>query len=340
MDFTTKLRQERSNQYSGKVNIRAVRVLKHHHFYVVPRFLDGDQPKEYIRAYFHERGRRQAGRPRCWPGYFAKFGGKSYPHESVIEFLINQVGIALGLNMNEVELVMVNGHLRFLSKDFVGRGQKLVHGIEILAEYFEDRTFVEEINANRKTRREYLTFDEVEQAIIHVYPKASAHLLAELVKLITFDAVVGNNDRHFHNWGVIDFVERVEGQNVKFAPVYDSARALLWNKKTDAVRQMLRKNLTGDRQIHHFVNKTKPRFSPPNEPKADHFQLIRYLSRYNTTYRDIIDSLLTHDIEQAALETLRSFAQPLLCDERCQMMEKVLTLRFQTCRKFLSDESL
>ncbi len=47
-----------------------------------------------------------------------------------------------------------------MSKDFIERGKtKLIHGVEILHEYFEDKDFVDKINEDRKQRRELLTFD-------------------------------------------------------------------------------------------------------------------------------------------------------------------------------------
>ena len=98
--------------------------------------------------------------------------------------------------MNQVRLVIINGQVRFLSQDFLMPGQKLVHGVEILAEYFQDRGFVEEINKDRKTRREFFTFEEVNEAIKYVYPLGHDIIMLDLVKMIVFDAIVGNNDRH------------------------------------------------------------------------------------------------------------------------------------------------
>ena len=44
----------------------------------------------------------------------------------------------MGLNMNRTQLAFVNGQIRFLSENFLSKNNKLIHGIEILAEYFEE----------------------------------------------------------------------------------------------------------------------------------------------------------------------------------------------------------
>jgi hypothetical protein len=51
--------------------------------------------------------------------------------------------------------------------------------------------------------------------------------LAEFTRLLAFDVIVGNNVRHFYKWGV---VLDVEGRcQLRFSPIYDTARALYRN---------------------------------------------------------------------------------------------------------------
>lgn len=310
-------------------------MLKERHYFPIDILLDGDQPKEYIKAYFYYKNCPRASKPWNWDGYFAKFGGKSYPHESITEYLINKIGNWLGLPMNETRLIIANGQIRFLSKDFIGEGQKLVHGIEILAEYFEDRAFVDEINEDRKSRREYLTFDVVERAVRYVYPIAHDHILSSLIELITFDAIVGNNDRHFYNWGVIDRVARVDADVVRFSPIYDSARALLWNRTKESILRMHGQYINGSDELDRFILKSKPRFSFTNNPKANHFELLKYLSGYSDKYRDTISNLVDKELEREVLNRLQEKAYLFLCRERCILMEAILRKRFSECRKSL-----
>ena len=155
--FAKKLRAENSVQSSGKINLKSIPHLKENHYYIIDIPLDGEAPKQYIKAYFYYKNCPRKSKPSNWHGFFAKYGRKSYPPESVIEYLINKIGESLGLKMNRTRLVVANNQIRFLSQDFLKKGQKLIHGIEILAEYFEDKEFVDQINKDKKNRREYLT---------------------------------------------------------------------------------------------------------------------------------------------------------------------------------------
>lgn len=333
----SKLRIEKSVQDSGSISISSIPNLKNENYYLVDVPLDGDAPKQYIKAYFYYYNCPRKSRPKNWDGYYAKFGGKSYPHESVMEFGINKIGEALGLNMNETFLVTANEQIRFLSKDFIMRGRKkLIHGVEMLHEYFEDKDFIDEINEDRKNRRELLTFDVIESAFQHVHPKQCTELLLELVKLITFDAIVGNNDRHFYNWGVIGNIKYESNKKVHFAPIYDTARGLLWNKVESKVIEMYKQYKNGHKvEIEAFIRKSRPRFSFDGNSKANHFELIEYLAKRKPEYKTVISNLIDTETEKSVYLKLNSEVFRYLSNERSFLVSEILKLRFNKLRELI-----
>src|SRR5689334_16515143 len=128
-----KLRVESSENDSGKfLNLFSIPLIKETEYFVKNYKLDGDAPKQFIKVYEYcpDSGIRK-NNPESWVPYIAKTAEKWYPHESVIEFMINRIGQALGLNMNEIRLARVNGQVRFLSKFFRNSSEILIHGAEI-----------------------------------------------------------------------------------------------------------------------------------------------------------------------------------------------------------------
>lgn len=337
IDFKTKLRKELSKQKSGELLLSHFENLKKENYYIVDVPLDGEAPKQYIKAYFYYKNCPRKAKPANWDGYYAKFGGKSYPHESLIEFSMNIIGQALGVKMNEMRLAVINGQLRFLSKDFIESGQRLIHGIEILAEYFEDKQFVDDINKDRKIRREYLTFDEVEKAIHHVYPGECSILCSDLVKMLTFDALAGNNDRHFYNWGVIGSSRRREKEVVRFAPVYDSARGMFWNDTQEKLEERYQQYMKNPLQMDAYLERTKPRFSFEGNSSANHFDLMQYLIEYSVTYKEIITYLCSVEKEEAVLSQLQSKVFPFFSKERIFLTTMAIERRFQRVRSLLEN---
>lgn len=239
--------------------------------------------------------------------------------------------------MNETKLVTAEGQIRFLSKDFINQGKKkLIHGVQILHEYFEDKEFVDNINEDRRQRRELLTFDVIEEAMLHVHPVQGNELLVELVKLITFDAIVGNNDRHFYNWGVIGDIKSNYNKKVEFSPIYDTARGLLWNTVESQIQQMYKQYKNGSKdQILAFLKKSKPRFSFIGNPKANHFELIEHLIGYKTEYKEAIARLISPESQKCAIFKLKETIFRYFSSERCYLIVEILNLRFEQLRKYI-----
>ncbi len=111
-----KLRIEKSIECSGRLlSTYRIPLLKEDDYSVKDDELDGDAPKQFIRAYFYEQdGSVRKSSPSSWPKYIAKTAEKWYPHESVIEYMINRIGQELGLKVNDVKLVRANSQIRFL----------------------------------------------------------------------------------------------------------------------------------------------------------------------------------------------------------------------------------
>ncbi len=334
MKNQTKLRVESYKQQSGYVNLKEIEVLKRKNYKVLDIIPDGEAPKQIIKAYFYKEGKIHKSKPENWDLFFAKFGSKSYPHESVVEFAINKIGEYLGLKMNESKIIQVNGQLRFLSKNFLKQGQKLIHGIEILAEYFEDRQFVEDINVNKKERRKYFTFEEVENAVNFIFPNDSKMILNEFVQLLTYDAIVGNNDRHFYNWGIIGQVKKEKSKQMHLTPIYDTARALFWNDTDEKVKKIFNLYQKKQDSLDSYIRDSYPRVSLENNYNASHFDLIVSLSK-NYEYKTIISNLVSMSVTTNLLHRFDSELRKFFIYERSELMCIVLQKRIEKIKEII-----
>ncbi|SDW84979.1 HipA-like C-terminal domain-containing protein [Hydrobacter penzbergensis] len=325
------LRVEKSKACS-LVNEYAISLLKEDEYLVKNYELDGDAPKQFIKAYFYEEGSTvRKSSSSSWHSYIAKTAEKWYPHESVIEYMINRIGQVLGLNMNDIRLVRANGQIRFLSKYFLKKNDKLIHGAEICGEHLGDQLMAQEIANNKTTSRELFTFEFIKDSIRSVFPESFDNLLVELVKMITFDALVGNNDRHFYNWGVID-TKKKTSKLPTFAPIYDSARGLLWNLNDENIKHFLNVHKNGGKKVVNYIEEASPRISIEGNTQANHFQLINFLKKYNSEYPEIVNELANAENEENVLKMLRSEFFPLFISQRSEIITLILETRFKKIR--------
>lgn len=314
-------------------NERTIELLKEKHYCVEDRLLDGDAPKQFIRVYGYiaDSGIHRKN-PKTWIPYIAKTAEKWYPHESVIEFMINRIGQVLELNMNEVELYRINGQIRFLSRYFLRSNETLTHGAEICGEYLDDIPFAKEIANEKKSSRELFTFQFIEKAMVAKFGQESSTLMAEIVRMIIYDGLVGNNDRHFYNWGVITNTKKLNTVP-RFAPLYDSARGLLWNNSDGWIVKNLKAMSQNGKKIEHYIHDACPRISIENDSGINHFGLINYLKNYNKEYGIFIKEMSTLNNEDNIIEMLKREFFPFFITERCKLIEYIVRKRFKIIRE-------
>lgn len=332
VDFKTKLRIERSAHCSGIIlNEHEILSVKEKHYFVVPIALDGDAPKEFIRLYhFCEDSGVRKQNLDTWNSYIAKTAEKWYPHESIVEYMINRIGQVLDLRINETALFRINTQIRFLSKYFLKKNELLIHGAEICGGYLNDDAFAEEIANNQKESRELFTFEFLTNAIKYVFPNNFNELLDDLVRLITFDAIIGNNDRHFYNWGVITNTKKNK-QIPQLAPIYDSARGLFWNESDDNIK-IIKANLKSNNRFETYLKNACPRISIEGNSKINHFGLIDYLKNNNEHYKVIIENMASFSNEKLIYCMLKKEFERFFITERNEMILLLLKERFKKVR--------
>ena len=336
-DFKKKLKKEVSENVSGTIlNISKIPILKESNYCIIPFNLDGDAPKRFIKAYFYESGKVYKSKYETWNAYIAKSAQKWYPIESIIEYLLNQIGDSLGLKMNSTRLSRINGQIRFLSKYFLdSKNEKLVHGAEICGEYLEDSYLAQQIAEDRGSARELFTIEFIIEAINTVFKECCQDIIEALVEMIVFDAIVGNNDRHFYNWGVIKQIKTGEIKP-KFSPIYDTARGLLWNWNDDLVKIQYQNLQTGGEKIEKYINKACPRISIDGNSNVNHFDLVHYIWLNFENYRGKISNLLSLNNENDVITLYNTDFKQYFIHERNELVRYILKERFQRLRKIIN----
>ena len=333
-NLKSRLRIEQSMHCSGTVyNDKDIPVLKEKNYFVEDFDLDGDAPKQFIRLYqFKESSGVFRNNLKTWEPYIAKTAEKWYPHESIIEYMINKIGQTLGLRLNEVELLRINGQIRFLSKYFLKKNEVLIHGAEICGGYLNDQVLADQIANDPKDSRELFTFEFICKAIINTFGDNSKDIISDLVRLIAFDAITGNNDRHFYNWGVITTTKKSKIPP-KLAPIYDSARGLLWNESDESLVNTQQTLRTGGKKIEKYLINAMPRISIEGDSKINHFGLVEFLKSHNNEYRLLIDEISSEENEKKVVSMLKTDFFRYFSNERKELILLILISRFKKVRE-------
>lgn len=329
-------------KYSGfEPREGAVKVIRKECFqYVDLGTIIGDAPKCMIALYDYERkGKVRKSNPKTWRKYIAKSARKWYPNESITEHLINELGRALGFEMANSCLRRINNQIWFLSEYFLNEKETLYHGADLYARYFNnDKQFVDNIQDDNKVDdQDYFTVQLVEEVFKDNFGKESESLFEDYIKMLIFDGITGNNDRHAYNWGIITSIHT--NQQKRFSPIYDSARGLFWNtsdKRVSEVMNQMEKN-PNNKFLEKYVLNSRPKIGWEDKKSLSHIELLKliYDSETGISKKDFV-YLVSEDNLNKCIYVINNNFNRLLSVERRKLIVKCLKLRFESINELFN----
>jgi hypothetical protein len=276
--------------------------------------------------------------------YIAKLGGKNGETEVITEYVIHLIGRSLGIKVADAQIAVFRGRLRFLSRYFLDprKPEELIHGVQLFRELY-DETAVKAVLGDELSEQAMFSVQAVKAAFGAHYLHYGSHIEDELfdgfVSMLTHDAMIGVQDRHHENWGVI--VQRGFGSDApRFAPLYDSARGLFCN---ETEMQLLRFLGTGGSQrLDGFVARSRPLIGFTGLNPVDgrkyltHTQLLTAVFHEYPKQRErILSTLASYDWEGVRDEILKQLA-PACSSRRTTLILTCLRRRIRALQRHLA----
>ena len=119
---------------------------------------------------------------------------KDYKTEFWSEIIASEIGNALGFNVLKYDIALHGNEIGCISKSMIGNEETLVEGISLLTGY--DNTYTPE---SKDSYSEY-TFQFIKKALNNFDLDS---FVDDVIKVIIFDSIIGNSDRHQENWAFI-----------------------------------------------------------------------------------------------------------------------------------------
>jgi|26BtaG_2_1085354.scaffolds.fasta_scaffold00010_101 hypothetical protein len=301
---------------------------------VLPGSVGGDAPKDLIRLYNY--GESIKNKPKTWRKYIAKIGHKWYPNESITEHYLTTVGKCFGIEIANSKLVIAENYVRYLSEHFHNDEQTLNHGANIISRYIneESNEWIDELDKKKALKKE-INIRDVLTAIHSTFLEEHLEIFNSFFHMLLFDALTGNNDRHYYNWGVITHIKNKE--RPYFSPIYDTARGLLWNLSDENVLSLHTelKN-PNNKRLENYVLKSVPKISIPDNENCNHFELIEYLEKNDFLNDEHRNVWTNQDLLEKAILELNTHFKDLFIKERITLITYVLRKRFSEIAKIIS----
>jgi hypothetical protein len=166
-----------------------------------------------------------------------------------------EVARGLGLPHAEYELATWNGRMGVVSPTVVPKGGRLIHGNELLARVLPEYDKTKRFRASQHTLGRVsavLRSPRVGTPLGWERPPDVHNTVGVFVGYLLLDALIGNQDRHHENWGLI----KAPGAGLSLSPTFDHASSLGRNE-LDAERIERLTTKDSGRGVAHYVRRAR-----------------------------------------------------------------------------------
>jgi len=304
--------------------------------------LTWDLPRSFARYFVDTSIQGMLGNATKWiirtehpqdPQFMVKYPQKFGEQETLTEFFINQLGESLNFDMAHSGLIRAGDTLVFITKVFTNPLENLRHGSLIIEDYFKDEKALDRVR--RKEEQSFYSIDFV-VALLRAYVGNDFNfILPKFIEMLIFDAIVGSMDRHAQNWGVLESVSKPV--QYRFAPIFDSARALLWSADEHRIEELSR----NEQAFAAHLNRATPCLGPKRHDlghkRCNHFDFIANLMELYPGPTGRAIQTVPDNVRQRSLQLLHRFPfRAAFGNRRKQLIAKMLVERARRLKSILA----
>jgi HipA-like C-terminal domain len=166
----------------------------------------------------------------------------------------------------------------FISRKFQDAMEAQTSGGELIARHMDLPADLSSQEAEQQ-RRIKTTIAVTRTALEEQQQQYGVDLIGPFLRMLVFDAWIGNGDRHSANWAILVRSE-LHRSSCRLAPMYDTAGCLLANLTDATIETRFRHGLE-DEAIDRYITKCRSGFGDgEQEPGILHSQLLESVRRW------------------------------------------------------------
>lgn len=240
-----------------------------------------------------------------------KFPKTDKTTEHISEKLASELAKKIGLECAKIEIGKYNSRIGSMSYLINTEKEILIEGISLINSKYP--------TYNPRTMYDYLK-DEYYSLEMILNSINDYNLVDDFLKIMIFDFLIGNTDRHQNNWAVISI-----NDNIRMCPLYDNGSSLCCYLEDEKIDSYLGNDKMKFNSLVNTKSKSRVRLDKKNKKETTHLEIVKYICRhYYSSVIELVNTININLTEDIIEKLVFSYDDKLISYKRKQLIKKFL----------------
>lgn len=260
-------------------------------------------------------------------------GKPVYSKEYISEKLASIIAERIDIDCAQIEIGTKDEQIGCMSYDKKAKNEILMEGVYFITALYPNYDVDKLVDVSKK---EYYSVEMIERCLIP-FSKINSTIMMDFYKMLIFDFIIGNRDRHQNNWGMIFNFGDIK--KFKFCYLYDNGSSLCSYIDEESIDRYIGKDKMAFNSLVNTKSRSRIRIDSELKKEPMHSEVMQYLKK---THKDDIIDYVKYVIdklnEQWIDKVIDEFDESIVSQKRKILLKRFIKEKINILRNIFNEE--